>query len=117
MGEADREREAPEGPGGRQEERLVADFGVRVVFVDMTHACAGRLRDVSASGGRVAIEGGAKAPRDIYLLARLPGEAEPRRMVAKVRWQVGETLGVRFDPPLAPALVYALAGLDGPPSN
>jgi hypothetical protein len=99
----------PEASGARQEVRLPADMAVRVVWVDMTQACGGRLRDVSDTGARVSISGTAGATRDIYLLAHLPGEAEPRRIGAVVRWQVGETLGVRFDPPLTPELVQALA--------
>ena len=107
----------PEVGGARQEVRLPADLAVRVVWVDMTQACGGRLLDVSQTGARVAINGAAGETRDIYLLAHLPGEAEPRRIGAVVRWKVGETLGVRFDPLLTPALMYALAGLDGPASN
>lgn len=108
---------APEESGARQEVRLAAEMSVRIVWVDMTQACRGWLRDVSASGARVSLIGEAGATRDIYLLAQLAGEREMRRIGAEVRWQVGDILGVRFDPPLEPALVYALAGLDGPPAN
>jgi hypothetical protein len=105
------------GPGGRQEARLASGFAVRVVWVDMTDACAGRLKDISQSGARVVIEGGEKARGDVYLLAHLPDEAEPRRLVAKVRWQVGDTLGVRFDAPIDLPLVHALAGLEKPSAH
>ncbi|MEQ9504684.1 MAG: PilZ domain-containing protein [Hyphomonas sp.] len=99
----------PEESVARLEVRLPADMAVRVVWVDMTQACGGRLRDVSETGARVAINGAAGETRDIYLLAHLPGEAEPRRIGAVMRWQVGETIGVRFDPPLTAELVEALA--------
>jgi hypothetical protein len=105
------------GPGGRQEARLASGFAVRVVWVDMTDACAGRLKDISQAGARVVIEGGEKARGDVYLLAHLPDEAEPRRLVAKVRWQVGDTLGVRFDAPIDLPLVHALAGLEKPSAH
>jgi hypothetical protein len=108
---------APQASGGRQEARLASSFAVRVVWVDMSHACHGRLRDVSTGGARIVAEGGEKPRGDIYLLATLPGEAEPRRIGARLRWQVGETLGVRFEPAIALELVFALAGLDGPPAN
>lgn len=105
------------GLGTRQEARFASGFAVRVVWVDMTGACAGQLKDVSVKGARVRVEGECKPRGDIYLLAHLPGEAEPRRMAGKLRWQVGDTLGVRFEPALELALVYALAGLAGPPAN
>lgn len=110
-------QEVPDESGARQEVRLAADMAVRIVWVDMTQACRGWLRDVSASGARVSLIGEAGTTRDVYLLAHLPGERETRRIGAAVRWQVGDILGVRFDPPLEPELVYALAGLDGPPAN
>jgi hypothetical protein len=105
------------GPGARQEARLASGFAVRVVWVDMTDACTGRLKEISQSGARVVIEGGEKARGDVYLLAHLPGEAEPRRLVAKVRWQVGDTLGVRFDAPIDLPLFHALAGLEKPSAH
>lgn len=108
---------ALQASGVRQEARLASIFVVRVVWVDMSHACHGRLRDVSTGGARIVVEGGEKPRGDIYLLAHLPGEAEPRRIGGKLRWQVGETLGVRFEPAITLELVYALAGLDGPPPN
>lgn len=108
---------APAGLGKRQEARLPSAYGVRVVWVDMTGACSGRLKDVSSTGARIRVEGGCKPRGDIYLLALLPGEAEPRRIAGKLRWQVGDTLGVRFEPSIDLGLVYALAGLDGPPAN
>ena len=116
MCEADRER-GVETPDGRQEVRFAADMSVRLVWVDMTQACSGWLRDVSASGARVSVSGAAGTTRDIYLLAPLPGEREPRRIGAVMRWQVGDIIGLRFEPPLEAALVHALAGLDGPPAN
>ncbi|MBI1398571.1 PilZ domain-containing protein [Hyphomonas sp.] len=100
------------GEGSRQEARLSSGFAVRVVWVDMTDACAGRLKDVSQSGARIVVEGGEKARGDVYVLAHLQGEAEPRRLVAKVRWQVGDTLGVRFDAPIDLPLVHALARVE-----
>jgi hypothetical protein len=109
--------DAPEGSGGRQEVRLPADLSVRLVWVDMSQACAGWLRDVSASGARVSVSGKAGETRDVYLLAHLPGEREPRRIGAVLRWQVGDIVGLRFEPPVPPELVYAMAGLDGPPGN
>ena len=104
----------PAGLGARQAARLVSGFAVRLVWVDMTEACDGRLKDVSMTGARIVVEGGEKARGDVYVLAHLAGEAEPRRLVAKVRWQVGDTLGVRFDRAIDLALVNALAGLDRP---
>jgi hypothetical protein len=104
----------PEATGARREGRFAADFDVRLVWVDMTYAGPARLVDVSLSGGRIVVSDRLKAPRDIYLVAYLPGEGEPRRLGGVVRWQVGETLGVRFDPPLSAATVRALARLNGP---
>lgn len=107
----------PQALGGRKEARLVSVFTVRIVWVDMSYSCHGRLRDVSPGGARIVAEGGEKPRGDIHLLANLPGEAEPRRIDAKLRWQVGETLGVRFEPAITLELLHALAGLDGPPPN
>lgn len=118
MADSGSDREiAPQASAGRQEARLVSVFAVRVVWVDMSHACHGRLRDVSTGGARIMVDGGEKPRGDIYLLANLPGEAEPRRIGGKLRWQVGETLGVRFEPAITLELLYALAGLDGPQPN
>jgi hypothetical protein len=104
---------APEAPASRQEARFASEFRVRLVWVDLSHACDARLKDISPGGARVVMSAPATAPRDVYLLAHLPGAAEPQRIVGQVRWQVGQAIGVRFEPELALETVRALAGAGG----
>lgn len=94
---------------GRREARFAADFPVRLVWTDLSQACAARLKDISPGGARVVMEAAVEAPASIYLLLHLPGDSEPRRLVGEVRWQVGAALGVRFDPPLPIGTARALA--------
>lgn len=98
----------------RREARFAADFAVRLVWVDLSHAGAARLKDISPGGARVIMEESAEAPRDVYLLVHVPGAAEPQRLMGEVRWQVGPTVGVRFEPPLPIEIVRALAAASGP---
>lgn len=97
----------------RREARFAADFPVRVVWSDLSHAGPGHIKDISPGGARVAMDEAAEAPGHVYLLAHLPGEAEPQRLTGEVRWQVGAVIGVRFDPPLRIEVVRTLAAANG----
>jgi hypothetical protein len=106
---------SPENPAKaqRREARFAADYEVRVVWSDLSHAGPGRVKDISPGGARVAMEGAVRAPDHVYLLVHLPGEAGPRRLAGEVRWQVGAVIGVRFEPPLPIEVVRRLAAAGG----
>lgn len=97
----------------RREARFAADYPVRVVWSDLSHAGPGRLKDISPGGARVVMDEAAEAPGHVYLLVHLPGEAEPQRLAGEVRWQVGAVIGLRFDPPLQIEGVRTLAAAGG----
>jgi hypothetical protein len=97
----------------RREARFAADFPVRVVWSDLSHAGPGQIKDVSPGGARVVMAEAAAAPGHVYLLVHPPGEAGPQRLAGEVRWQVGAVIGVRFDPPLRIEMVRTLAAAPG----
>ncbi len=103
----------PYAKAQRREARFAADYPVRVVWSDLSHAGPGRLKDISPGGARVAMDEAAEAPGHVYLLVHLPGESEPQRLAGEVRWQVGAVIGLRFDPPLRIEVVRTLAAMNG----
>lgn len=89
----------------RSDERTAGQIAGKIVLASLMDARDVVLRDLSRGGAKLLVGDWPDLPRNFYLMLRIAGLDEPVRIECDRRWQVGETIGVRFTMPLAEELI------------
>ena len=80
----------------RSAERQVLSLGVTLLDADGRVRTIGRVLNISSRGLAIQVGAPPSAGEQVYLAVGLPGQAEPLRASAEVRWSAADVSGLSF---------------------